>query len=91
MVEENENLPVHEAVSEHGEHPEIHLPPNSFVPISLALSLSVTFIGFVDQVRGALGPTVWLIGVLWLVATCVTWFLAARHEFGELPESLENH
>lgn len=81
----------HEADSAHGEHAEIHLPPNSFVPISIALSLGTTFVGFVDQVRNAVGPLVWGAGLVWFIGTCVAWFLAARNEFNELPESAEGH
>ncbi|MBJ7610143.1 MAG: hypothetical protein JF887_12035 [Candidatus Dormibacteraeota bacterium] len=82
---------IHEADTTHGEHAEIHLPPNSFVPICVALSLCLTFVGFVDQVRGAVGPLIWGIGLLGLIASCVVWFLAARSEFRELPESAEGH
>ena len=87
----DETLPPHEADSTHGEHTEIHLPPNSFVPISLALSLACLFVGFVDQVRNAVGPLVWGIGLLWFIGSCAMWFLAARNEYKELPESAEGH
>lgn len=90
-----ENLPVHEADTGHGEHgdhaADVHLPPNSIVPLFVALSLCLTFVGFVDQVRSAVGPLVWGIGVLSLVASCAAWFRGARNEYGELPESLEGH
>lgn len=85
-----ENLHGQEAAG-HSEHDELHLPPNSFVPISIALSLCMTFVGFVDQVRSALGPLIWGIGLVWLIGSCVVWYLAARHEYSELPESLEGH
>jgi hypothetical protein len=75
----------------HDEHGGIHLPPPSFVPISVALSLATTLIGFVDQVRNSVGPLVWGIGLLWLIASCVVWYFAARTEFDELPESLDGH
>jgi hypothetical protein len=61
------------------------------VPISVALALCTTFVGFVDQVRGNVGPLVWGIGLVWFVASCVAWFLAARNEFNELPEAIEDH
>lgn len=80
---------VHEAESAHGEHHEIHLPPPSFVPISAALALATTLVGFVDQVRNSVGPLVWGIGLVWLIASCVFWYLAARSEFSHLPESLD--
>jgi hypothetical protein len=78
---------VREADTGHGEHAEIHLPPNSFVPINVALSLCTVLVGFVDQVRGPLGPTIWLIGVVWLAVTCAVWVRAARREFADLPDS----
>ena len=87
----DDNSTVHEADPDHGEHDEIHLPPNSFVPINIALSLATIFVGFVDQVRGALGPAVWGLGLIWFIATCAAWFRAARNEYAELPESLDGH
>ena len=86
-----ETLPTHEADTGHGEHSEIHLPPNSLVPINIALSLCTTLVGFVDQIRNSLGPLIWGIGLLWLIGSCAMWFRAARNEFSELPESLEGH
>ncbi|MHB8717635.1 MAG: hypothetical protein ACYDAC_01920 [Candidatus Dormibacteria bacterium] len=67
----------------------IHMPPNSIVPLFVALSLACTFVGFIDQVRNSVGPTVWLIGLAGLVASCVAWFRGARREYLELPESAE--
>ncbi len=87
----DENLPTHEADSSHGEHGEVHLPPPSIVPISVAFALAMTLIGFVDGVRGSVGPLVWGIGLLWLIASCAAWYRGARREFDELPESLEGH
>ena len=87
----DEHLPTHEADSSHGEHDEVHLPPPSIVPISVALALAMTLVGFVDQVRGPLGPLIWGIGLLWLIASLVAWFRGARREFHDLPESLEGH
>jgi hypothetical protein len=85
------DLPVHEADPSHGEHAGVHLPPPSFAPISVAFALATTFVGFVDQVRNALGPLVWGIGLVWLIASCTAWFLGARREFNDLPDSLEGH
>ncbi|MEO8898450.1 MAG: hypothetical protein ABI352_00395 [Candidatus Dormibacter sp.] len=82
---------LHDADAGHTEHAEIHLPPNSLVPINIAFALAATFVGFVDQVRNAVGPLVWGIGLVWLIVTCVVWFFAARSEFNELPESAEGH
>lgn len=82
---------VHAADATHDEHGGIHLPPPSFVPICVALSLATTLIGFVDQVRNAVGGLVWGIGLAGLIASCVVWYFAARTEFHELPESLDGH
>jgi hypothetical protein len=87
----DDDTPLHDTGTAHTEHAEIHLPPNSLVPINVAFALATTFVGFVDQVRNAVGPLVWGIGVVWFIATCVTWFLAARNEFNELPESADGH
>lgn len=87
----DDTAPLHDTGTAHTEHAEIHMPPNSLVPINVAFALATTFVGFVDQVRNAVGPLVWGIGVVWFIATCVTWFLAARNEFNELPESADGH
>jgi hypothetical protein len=87
----DESTPVHEANPSHGEHDEIHMPPPSFVPISVALALATTLVGFVDQIRNSVGALVWGIGLVWLIASCVAWFLGARNEFNELPDSLDGH
>ena len=81
-------------VDEHGHghgHGAIHMPPPSLVPINVAVALAVTLVGFIDQVRGTVGPLVWGIGLVWLIAACVVWALAARNEFRDLPESAEHH
>jgi hypothetical protein len=68
------------------EHGEIHLPPNSFIPIVVAIALSVTFVGFLNEVRSTLGPLVWIAGLLLLIGSLVAWFLSARSEYLDLPE-----
>jgi Flp pilus assembly protein TadB len=67
------------------DHEEIHMPPNSFVPISLALSLTFLFVSFLfpSSIRV---PSMILGGVL-VISVLVTWFRAARTEYYELPES----
>ena len=65
------------------EHHEIHMPPNSWAPISMAFALCATFVGFVTS---PLGPALWIIGLVWVVASGVAWFRAARNEFHELPD-----
>lgn len=87
----DETAPVHEADSAHGDHAGMHLPPPSLVPINVGLALTCTLVGFVDQIRNAVGGLVWGIGLAWLIGSCTMWFLAARHEYDELPESLEEH
>ena len=64
----------------HGAHDEIHMPPNSWVPISTALSITALFIGFL------VGVWLDIIGGVWLIASLAAWFRAARNEFGELHE-----
>ncbi|MFN2452020.1 MAG: hypothetical protein ABR541_06685 [Candidatus Dormibacteria bacterium] len=67
----------------HGSGPEeIHLPPNSWVPISVALALTVLFIGFLQE--RPFNYLVCLIGGAWLVASLVGWYTGARSEYREL-------
>ena len=82
---------LHDAATADGEHGHIHLPPPSFVPINVALAITTTFIGFVHPVRGAVGPLVWGIGAVWLLASWAVWVRAGRNEFNELPESVDEH
>ena len=67
----------------HGAGPEeIHLPPNSWVPISVAFSLAVLFIGFLQE--RPLNYLICVIGGAWLVASLVGWYTGARSEYREL-------
>jgi hypothetical protein len=82
---------AHQHDAAHG-HDEIHLPPNSWVPINFSLSLMVSFVGLLGDVRNRLhdiaAPLEWsmtAIGVLWLVVTLAVWLKAARTEYQELP------
>ena len=78
------------AHSDAGEaHSEIHMPPNSWAPISVALSLALVFVGLLGDIRNVVGPTMWLIGLLALIASCASWARSARREYLELPE--ESH
>ncbi|HEX6538610.1 MAG TPA: hypothetical protein VF155_05475 [Candidatus Dormibacteraeota bacterium] len=70
----------------HGEHGHPHLPPPSLIPINVAFALAVTFVGFLGDIRKTLGPTMWVIGLVWLVVGCAAWIRAARREYVELPE-----
>ena len=62
------------------DHHEIHMPPNSWVPISTAGALTALLVGFVTGW--------WLVGVggAWLLASLVQWLRAARSEYAELPD-----
>jgi hypothetical protein len=64
----------------HHGHDEIHVPPNSWIPIGLAATLTITFVGFLVT------PAMWIIGLLLTIALLVGWYRAARHEFEELPD-----
>ena len=70
------------APADHGGHghDEIHLPPNSWVPISLSGALTLFFVGFLIH------PIVAAVGGVWTIATLVQWARAARNEYVELPE-----
>ncbi len=72
---------AHAEASDDGHaHDEIHLPPNSWAPISLAGALTVFFVGFL------VGPVMWILGAFWTAATLAGWYWAARREFMELPD-----
>ena len=83
MADEHSEHASGAAEEHHGEH--IHLPPNSWSPINVALALTMCFIG-------TLAATwVWVVGLVWLIASLAAWFRGARNEYHELPESLEGH
>lgn len=65
-----------------GEPEEIHLPPNSWVPISVALSLTVLFIGFLQE--RPLNFLVCFVAGAWLIASLVGWYTSATSEYREL-------
>lgn len=58
----------------------IHLPNNSWIPLVMAVAISVTLIGLV------LVPIVWIAGLVLLIITSVAWIVMARKEFNELPD-----
>lgn len=72
--------------ADEGGHAAPHLPPPSFVPISVALSLAVLFVGFLGDIRNVVGPAMWLLGLVWLIVSLVFWARGARSEYLELPE-----
>ena len=67
----------------------IHLPPNSLVPIAVALSLTVAFTGLLIPLKVHLGsviiPIVSVVGLLMTVASLTAWVRGARREFHDLP------
>jgi hypothetical protein len=73
------------------EHTTPHLPPNSLIPIVMALSLAVLFVGFLSQVRDTVGPFMWVLGLLGVIGCSVGWVRAARSEYLELPEEEGGH
>lgn len=68
------------------EHATPHLPPPSFAPINVALALAITLTGFLTDVRAVVGPAMWGIGLLYLIASLFFWARGARNEYLELPE-----
>jgi hypothetical protein len=81
----------HGAASHGGdEHSQPHMPPNSAVPVMIALSLAVLFVGFLSQIRDVVGPVVWLAGLLGVIVSCAVWARSARREYFELPEDGEH-
>jgi hypothetical protein len=82
-----------ELTSDPGEHAapgeHIHLPPNSLVPICVALSITFTFTGLLIPLKPRVGPVIIpviaLLGIVALVISCVAWFRAARNEYRDLP------
>jgi hypothetical protein len=63
----------------HG-HDEIHMPPNSWVPLSTAMSITAVFIGII------VGLWLVVIAGIWLIASLVQWYRAARSEYQHLPD-----
>ncbi|MBV9100710.1 MAG: hypothetical protein JOZ46_10595 [Candidatus Dormibacteraeota bacterium] len=91
MSEESEHALDAAAEPDAGEaHSHIHMPPNSGAPIFAALSLAVLFVGLLGDIRNTLGPTMWLIGLLGVIASCAVWARGAVREFRELPEESHN-
>ena len=64
----------------HGDGHDIHLPPNSWIPIFVAFAFSAIMIGF------TVGPWLWILGLVLTAGGLVAWFRAARAEFEELPD-----
>jgi hypothetical protein len=90
-----EETSQHEANSEasdgagHGGH-AIHLPSNSWTPLTAALALALVFVGLLSEIRNTIGPTMWVIGLVLLVASLAVWARGARTEYLSLPEDQEH-
>ena len=69
-----------------GAHSTPHMPPNSLVPIVLALSLALIFVGLLHEIRDVIGPAMWLVGLLGIIGCCVMWVVTARRDYLDLPE-----
>jgi hypothetical protein len=81
--------PAHDEQAGHA-HAGIHLPPNSFVPVNVALALSLVFVGFLSDIRATIGPAMWLVGLAWLIAACGWWVVTSRREYESLPEDQQH-
>jgi hypothetical protein len=77
---------THEDTGDEHAHETPHLPPPSFAPINVALALAITLTGFLTDIRHLVGPLMWGIGLLYLIASCIFWARGARREYLELPE-----
>jgi len=64
----------------HGGHGEIHMPPNTWVPLSTAVSITGVFAGII------VGLWLVVISGIWLIASLVAWYRGARTEFHHLPD-----
>jgi hypothetical protein len=61
----------------------IHLPGPSYLPIVLALGITLSLVGIL------LGPVVAIIGLIIAFVAVIRWISSAREEMSELP--LEHH
>jgi hypothetical protein len=77
---------THEDTGDEHAHTTPHLPPPSFAPINVALALAITLTGFLTDIRQLVGPLMWGIVLLYLIASCFFWARGARREYLELPE-----
>ncbi|MEA2497148.1 MAG: hypothetical protein QOJ29_5059 [Thermoleophilaceae bacterium] len=57
----------------------IHLPDPSFLPVTLALGITITLVGILT------GLAIVVIGLLIVVSVLVRWIRSAREELAELP------
>jgi hypothetical protein len=90
MTETNTASEQHEEAHHAGGDHAIHLPSNSWTPISGALALALVFVGFLGDVRNAIGPTMWVTGLVLLVASLAVWARGARTEYHSLPEDQQH-
>ncbi len=81
-----DTLVKHDDGGDEHEHATPHLPPPSFAPINVALALAITLTGFLTDIRNVVGPLMWGVGLIYLIASCFFWARGARNEYLELPE-----
>jgi hypothetical protein len=81
-----ETLTAHGEGGDEHEHATPHLPPPSFAPINVALALAITLTGFLTDIRNVVGPLMWGVGLIYLIASVLLWVRGARNEYLELPE-----
>jgi hypothetical protein len=81
-----DTLVKHDDSGDEHEHTTPHLPPPSFAPINAALALAITLTGFLTDIRNVVGPLMWGIGLIYLIASGYFWARGARNEYLELPE-----
>ena len=58
---------------------EVHLPEPSYLPVTLALGITLAIVGIV------LTPIMTVLGLLLAVVVIVRWILQTREEMAELP------
>ena len=67
----------------------IHMPQNSFVPVCLALSLTLTFTGLLIPLKLTFGaviiPVLAVVGLLLVLACWGWWIWGGRREYHVLP------
>ena len=68
----------------------IHMPSNSWTPISGALALGLIFVGLLGEIRSTIGPTMWVIGLVLLIVSLAVWARGARTEYKALPEDQQD-
>ncbi|MEA2397093.1 MAG: hypothetical protein QOK25_649 [Thermoleophilaceae bacterium] len=63
---------------------QIHLPEPSYLPVTLALGITLAIVGVV------LSPILTVLGLLLAVVVIVRWIRQTREEMAELPRELND-